>query len=118
MQRVLVVDDEPSVRSLVSLSLEGQDCKVEAFCDGRDALEALAPEYPDLILLDVGLPGMSGDEVLRRLRADERTAAIPVVLLTGIEPTGGQRSGRRGTQAVYAGIAAAVDRSLALLGRI
>ncbi len=89
MQRVLVVDDEPSVRSLVSLSLEGQDCKVEAFCDGRDALEALAPEYPDLILLDVGLPGMSGDEVLRRLRADERTAAIPVVLLTGIEPPEG-----------------------------
>lgn len=91
MKRVLVVDDEQSVRSLVCLSLEGPDCKVEAFCDGRDALEALGGEYPDLILLDVGLPGMSGDEVLRRLRADKRTATIPVVLLTGLEPPEGSK---------------------------
>jgi CheY-like chemotaxis protein len=89
MKRVLVVDDEQSVRTLVSLSLEGPDCKVEAFCDGRDALEALSDERPDLILLDVGLPGMRGDEVLRRLRADRRTASIPVVLLTGLEPPEG-----------------------------
>jgi len=91
MKRVLVVDDEQSVRTLVSLSLEGPDCKVEAFCDGRDALEALNEEYPDLILLDVGLPGMRGDEVLRRLRADKRTASIPVVLLTGLEPPEGSQ---------------------------
>lgn len=91
MKRVLVVDDEQSVRSLVSLSLEGPDCKVEAFGDGRDALEALGGEYPDLILLDVGLPGMPGDEVLRRLRADKRTATIPVVLLTGLEPPEGSQ---------------------------
>ena len=89
MKRILVVDDEQSVRSLVSLSLEGPDCKVETFGDGRDALESLTAEYPDLILLDVGLPGMSGDEVLRRLRADQRTAAIPVVMLTGLEPPEG-----------------------------
>jgi CheY-like chemotaxis protein len=89
MKRVLVIDDEQTVRSLVSLSLEGPDCKVEAFCDGRDALEALTAEKPDLILLDIGLPGMPGDEVLRRLRADHRTASIPVVLLTGLEPPEG-----------------------------
>jgi CheY-like chemotaxis protein len=89
MKRVLVVDDEQSVRSLVCLSLEGPECKVDAFCDGRDALESLTAETPDLILLDVGLPGMPGDEVLRRLRADERTAKIPVVLLTGLEPPEG-----------------------------
>jgi CheY-like chemotaxis protein len=91
MKRVLVVDDEQSVRTLVSLSLEGPDCKVEAFYDGRDALEALSKDYPDLILLDVGLPGMRGDEVLRRLRADRRTASIPVVLLTGLEPPEGSQ---------------------------
>lgn len=89
MKRVLVVDDEQTVRSLVSLSLEGPECRVDAFCDGRDALEALGADQPDLILLDVGLPGMSGDEVLRRLRTDRRTASIPVVLLTGIEPPEG-----------------------------
>ena len=89
MKRVLVIDDEATVRSLVALSIEGPDCKVEAFSDGRDALEALSGDYPDLILLDLGLPGMPGDEVLRRLRADESTAAIPVVLLTGLEPPEG-----------------------------
>ena len=86
MKRVLVIDDEATVRTLVALSIEGPDCKVEAFSDGRDALEALGGDYPDLILLDLGLPGMTGDEVLRRLRADRKTASIPVVLLTGREP--------------------------------
>jgi CheY-like chemotaxis protein len=89
MKRVLVIDDEQSVRTLVALSLEGPDCKVETFCDGRDALESLTAEQPDLILLDVGLPGMRGDEVLRRLRADQRTATIPVLMLTGLEPPEG-----------------------------
>ncbi len=46
MKRVLVIDDEQSVRSLVCLSLEGPDCKVDAFCDGRDALESLTAERP------------------------------------------------------------------------
>jgi two-component system cell cycle response regulator len=91
MKRVLVVDDEQTVRSLVSLSLEGPECKVDAFCDGRDALEALSSEQPDLILLDVGLPGMPGDEVLKRLRADKRTSQIPVVMLTGLEPPEGSK---------------------------
>jgi CheY-like chemotaxis protein len=91
MKRVLVIDDEQTVRSLVSLSLEGPECKVETFSDGRDALEALTAERPDLILLDVGRPGMPGDEVLRRLRADQRTAAVPVVMLTGLEPPEGSQ---------------------------
>jgi CheY-like chemotaxis protein len=86
MKRVLVIDDEQSVRSLVALSIEGPDCRVDAFASGPDALEALSGDHPDLILLDVGLPGMSGGEVLRRLRTDARTAAVPVVMLTGLEP--------------------------------
>jgi CheY-like chemotaxis protein len=86
MKRVLVIDDEPTVRSLVALSIQGPECKVDAFASGPDALESLGGYTPDLILLDVGLPGMPGDEVLRRLRADARTATVPVVLLTGREP--------------------------------
>jgi CheY-like chemotaxis protein len=86
MKRVVVIDDEPTVRKLVALSIESADCKVEGFADGRDALEALDENRPDLILLDVGLPGLSGGEILRRLRADRRTASIPVVMLTGLEP--------------------------------
>lgn len=91
MKRVLVIDDEATVRTLVTLSLEGPDCSVEAFSDGRDALESLTADVPDLILLDVGLPGMPGDEVLRRLRSDGRTASVPVLLLTGLEPPRGSR---------------------------
>ena len=89
MKRVLVIDDEQTVRSLVALSIEGPECKVDAFANGGDALEALSSDAPDLILLDVGLPGMTGDEVLRRLRADARTATVPVVMLTGLEPPEG-----------------------------
>jgi CheY-like chemotaxis protein len=91
MKRVLVIDDEQAVRSLVALSIEGPDCQVAAFASGMDALKALTGESPDLILLDVGLPGMSGDEVLRRLRADARTATVPVVMLTGLEPPEGAK---------------------------
>jgi CheY-like chemotaxis protein len=86
MKRVLVVDDEPVIRALVAASLAGDDYEVAAAADGPGALAALEQLTPDLILLDVGLPGLSGDAVLSRLRAASATAAIPVVLLTGQEP--------------------------------
>lgn len=85
MKRVLIVDDEPVVRALVAASLAGE-CEVEAAVDGSAALASVEELRPDLILLDVGLPGMSGAEVLRRLRADELTKSIPVLMLTGLEP--------------------------------
>jgi two-component system phosphate regulon response regulator PhoB len=84
MKRVLVVDDEPAIRALVAASLDG--CEVVPAQDGIVALERTQSVRPDVILLDVGLPGLSGKEVLKRLRADGRTAGIPVILLTGLEP--------------------------------
>ncbi len=89
MKRVLVVEDEPAIRALISASLQGSDWEVAAVADGGDALASLARSRPDLILLDIGLPGLRGDEVLRRLRADAATAAIPILLLTGLEPPEG-----------------------------
>ena len=88
MKHVLVIEDEPVIRALIAASLEGS-CAIDAVANGRDALASLAESQPDLILLDVGLPGMNGDEVLRRLRSDDKTAAIPVVMLTGLEPPEG-----------------------------
>lgn len=85
MKRVLVVDDEPVVRALVAASLAGE-CEVDAAVDGSQALASVEELHPDLILLDVGLPGMSGAEVLRRLRASDQTSSIPVLMLTGLEP--------------------------------
>jgi CheY-like chemotaxis protein len=85
MKRVLVVDDEPVIRALVVASLAA-DFKVSAAADGRDALAALQSERPDVVLLDVSLPGMSGAEVLRQIRADVGLCGVPVLLLTGLEP--------------------------------
>jgi CheY-like chemotaxis protein len=86
MKRVLVVDDEPAIRALVSASLESVGYRVTAFAAGTEALASLPDSRPDLILLDIGLPGLSGADVLRRLRSDATTASIPVLLLTGLEP--------------------------------
>ncbi|HLF76941.1 MAG TPA: response regulator [Dehalococcoidia bacterium] len=84
-KHVLVIEDEPVIRALISASLAGS-CEVDSVADGQGALDSVARRLPDLILLDVGLPGMNGTEVLRRLRADKTTADIPVVMLTGLEP--------------------------------
>jgi CheY-like chemotaxis protein len=87
MKRVLVVDDEPVIRSLVQASFAADDCAVVGVPDGLSALEAARREQPDLILLDLGLPGMSGNEVARLLKLDARTASIPVLFLTGLAPS-------------------------------
>jgi two-component system phosphate regulon response regulator PhoB len=89
VKHVLVVEDEPSIRALIAATLTADDCKVESVSDGPSALSRIESWKPDLVLLDVGLPGMSGGEVLRRLRAKEATANTPVVLLTGLEPPEG-----------------------------
>jgi CheY-like chemotaxis protein len=89
MKRILVIDDEPVVRALVQACLGSNDCEVACAADGSGALESVSVHRPDLILLDVGLPGVSGPELLRRLRADETTRSIPVLLLTGLEPPEG-----------------------------
>ncbi len=86
MKRVLVVDDEPTVRALICAGLESADLQVIAVADGNSALASLNDAVPDLILLDLGLPGMNGVEVMDRLRSMPATAAVPVPLLTGLAP--------------------------------
>jgi CheY-like chemotaxis protein len=86
VKTVLVVDDEPVIRSLIAAGLSGPGCTVEGVTDGEAALDRARQSSPDLILLDIGLPGINGHEVVRRLKMDPRTAAIPVLYLTGLEP--------------------------------
>ena len=88
---MLVVDDEPVVRALVAASLDGAGCEVEACEDGPTALQSALEAPPRLILLDVAMPGMSGTDLLQRLRAEPATSAVPVVMLTGLEPPAGGR---------------------------
>jgi two-component system response regulator MprA len=78
--RILVVDDEPAVRSALDRALRLERYDVELAADGRAALDALAERRPDAVVLDVAMPGVDGLEVTRRLRAaGER---VPVLLLT------------------------------------
>ncbi len=79
---VLVVDDEKDIVDLVTYNLRRNGYDVLAAFDGREAVEIAQRETPDLILLDLMLPGVDGTEVARRLKADSRTATIPLIMLT------------------------------------
>ena len=82
MPTVLVVDDEPNIIEVVRVTLEDDRVRVVVAADGEEALAAAHAERPDLILLDVNLPDLSGLEVCRRLRADAQTQDTKIVMLT------------------------------------
>jgi DNA-binding response OmpR family regulator len=81
-RRVLVVDDEPSIRLLCRVNLGASGMDVLEASDGAEGLALAREERPDLVLLDVMMPGLDGWEVARQLAEDEATAAIPIVFLT------------------------------------
>ena len=81
--RALVVDDNVGVRRFVAAALEGAGFRVTATGSGEDALR-LAASRPDLIVLDVELPDISGREICRRLKATPATATVPVLMLSGV----------------------------------
>ncbi len=83
--RVLVVDDDADMAAFLALILKQEGLGVEIASDGESALAAIATAPPDLVLLDVMMPGTSGFEVCHRLKGDESTALIPVVLVTALE---------------------------------
>jgi two-component system alkaline phosphatase synthesis response regulator PhoP len=79
---VLVIDDEKDVLELVRFNLEKEHLDVITATDGQSGLEIGLNHKPDLVLLDLMMPGMSGLEVCRRLRGDDRTRAVPIIMLT------------------------------------
>ncbi len=93
MARVLVADDGRSVRQTLVHILVGAGYDVLEAEDGRTALDAACRERPDVVLLDVRMPGLDGFEVLRHLRDDPATESLPVILLTGVSPAKGELSG-------------------------
>ena len=82
MPRVLVIDDEGPIRLLCRVNLEAAGMEISEAKDGPSGVEAARAERPDVILLDVMMPGMDGWEVFGELLKDERTAKIPIVFLT------------------------------------
>jgi len=79
---VLVIEDSASVRRLIEVCLRVLDVEVDAAEDGIKGLDTARTTLPDLIVLDIGLPGMDGWEVLRHLRAGNETTHIKVLVLT------------------------------------
>jgi YesN/AraC family two-component response regulator len=83
LQSVLVVDDDPAILKMHSRLIEASGRRVVAARNGREALDRIAGQIPDLILLDLMMPEMDGFAVLDELRARESTRNIPVIILTG-----------------------------------
>ena len=85
---VLVVDDTPANVKLLAGILEVKGFQVETAASGREALDKLAARLPDIVLLDIMMPGMSGYDVCREIRANPQAALLPVVLVTSLDPQG------------------------------
>jgi cyclic di-GMP phosphodiesterase len=98
--RILLVDDEPALRELLRTTFEGADVSVDEASSALEAEARIRRRRPDVILLDLRMPGMSGAELCARLKAEERTKEIPIVLLTGADPEEARRAKRAGAAAL------------------
>ena len=83
-KRILVVDDEPDFASIVQGNLEKEGFEVEVAYDGVEGLEKVKANPPDVVVLDVMMPEKDGYEMCKEVKADERFADIPVIMLTAV----------------------------------
>ncbi|MBL7178993.1 MAG: response regulator [Desulfobacterales bacterium] len=83
-KRILVIDDEPDFCSIVQVNLEKEGFEVELAYSGAEGLEKVHANPPDAIVLDIMMPEMDGYQVCKKLKADEKYADIPVILLTAV----------------------------------
>ena len=98
--RVLVVDDSPVVAQLIAVNLELEGFEVSCAHDGQEALDRAPGFAPDVVTVDVVMTGLDGFETVRRLRADPRTAHIPIVMITArAQPEDVLRAERSGVEA-------------------
>lgn len=81
-KRVLVAEDETNIIESLTFLLDRAGFEISVETDGQKALDAALSDRPDVLVLDVMLPSLDGYEILRRLRADERCASLPVLMLT------------------------------------
>src|SRR3989344_5799251 len=84
MANILLVDDEDFIRDLYKRQLELEGLPTDAVATGAEALSAIAKNAYNLILLDIMLPDINGIEILRKLKQDEKTKTVPVMLLTNL----------------------------------
>ncbi|HLX32326.1 MAG TPA: HD domain-containing phosphohydrolase [Gaiellaceae bacterium] len=98
--RILLVDDEPALRELLRVTFEGADVAVSEAASGQEALAELGVEVPDALVLDLRMPGMDGADLCRRLRRDERTSRLPIVVLSGGDAAELQRARQAGADEI------------------
>jgi CheY-like chemotaxis protein len=92
MTSILIVEDHPTMRDAMRLVLEEDGYEVEEVTDGEAGIAAVRARPPDIVLLDLNIPVVSGDEVLGTLKADPATAAVLVVIVTATGEEGRQRA--------------------------
>ncbi len=85
---ILIVDDNPQNLELLQAYLESLPCRILKAHDGVEALSVVSRDQPDLILLDVMMPRMSGFEVCKKLKSDPQTRSIPVIMVTALNELG------------------------------
>jgi len=85
---VLIADDNEQNVELLQAYLDDLGCRVITACDGHETLEKVAAEKPDLVLLDIMMPKVSGYEICRQLKGDPATAAIPICMVTALHEAG------------------------------
>jgi len=85
MQSILIIDDEMAIAQLLQIHLERAGHQVSIAATGKSGIGAALAKMPDIILLDIYLPDITGYDVLGRLKQDPRTRAIPVILMTAYE---------------------------------
>ena len=99
--RILVVEDHPTMRDAMRLVLEGEGFAIDEASDGDSALEMVRADPPDLVFLDLNIPGVSGTDVLRALKSDPATAAVSVILVTATGEEGRERVIRLGADEYF-----------------
>jgi len=87
LQKILIVEDEVDIAALISFNLERAGYRVDMAHDGREGLEKILHEQPDLVILDLMLPGMDGYAILKEMQRDPRTHSTPVLMLTAKSQT-------------------------------
>lgn len=82
MAEIYIVEDDRDIQEIESIALKNSGHTVQGFSNGKDFFRAVSEKMPDLVLLDIMLPDMDGNEILKKLRQNEMTAHVPVIMVT------------------------------------
>jgi CheY-like chemotaxis protein len=99
--RILIVEDHPTMREAMRLVLEGEGYRIDEAADGRTALDAIRSDPPDLVFLDLNIPGATGADVLASVKGDPSTANTRVIVVTATGEEGRPEAVRLGADEYF-----------------